>query len=259
MKSLLLVGWSLLLAQADAPPVDLLRPEQSLLAIFNLESQIRVESAILRQAEERYEANLEERDRYDQRLARLYAELEAGWQAPPETFDPDGIRRADEELERLEKAQELAWAEGRRLRRSMLESRSRIGMLRTQVDGLLRTLPSDRESLTGYWDVTFLSGGEQGVFFLVQSGAVLTGEYGLQGGFRGSLQGTYIDDQVALQRIDTRLGRVMDLEGLVSAEGDAIRGTWRRFDLSSGKPATGAWVARRREAASDEGLGPDGP
>ena len=259
MNLQLLAPWWIVLTMQGAPPIEMLRPEQAMMAIFNLENQIRMEASLLVETESRYEENQDERGRYDDRLARLYGELEAAWTAPPETFDAEGARQADDDLERLEKAQELAWDEGRRLRRDMLESRARLRLLRAQVDRLLQALPADRESLTGYWDVTLLTGGERGVFFLVQSGAVLSGEYGLQGGFRGSLQGTFIDNQVVLHRIDTQLGRVMDLDGMVSAEGDAIRGTWQRFNLSSGKPASGAWIARRRESGAGGGLEPAGP
>ena len=41
------------------------------------------------------------------------------------------------------------------------------------------------------------------------------------------------------------------------ADGDAIRGTWRRYDLSDGRPATGAWVANRRPRGG--GPSPESP
>lgn len=242
-----------------ARAVDLMRPEEALVAIFSLETQIQTEDALLTRVETQYRANLDERERYRTRLDRLASDLESAWQAPEETFDAEAVDRADDELERLEKALLLSWDEGRRLRREMLQGRDRIALLRARLERLTRTLPSDTETLTGYWDVQILSGGEKGVFFLVQSGAVLSGEYGLEGGFRGSLQGTLVDGQVLLHRIDTRLGRVMDLDGAVSADGQAIKGTWRRYDLSGGRPATGGWTAARRkrpEAAEPEEPGP---
>ena len=242
----LLPSLFLLLGQQGAPILELVRPEEAMLAIFTLENQLRTEGVLLTGMETEYDANLIERARYTARLQRLYADLESGWVAPEETFDPARLRRGDDELAKLEKAQDLAWDEGRRLRREMLRARSRISLLRVQLSQLLASLPADAESLTGYWDVVLLGGGERGVFFLVQSGAVLSGEYGLQGGYRGSLQGTFIDRSIVLHRIDTRLGRVMDLDGSISADGKVIRGSWQRYDLSSGRPATGSWVANRR-------------
>jgi len=233
-------------AAGEARAVELVRPEEALMALFALETQIGMEQSLLAGVELRYQANVEERTRYGARLDRLYGELEAAWAEEEETFDEDAVERGDGELERLEKAQLLAWDEGRRLRREMLKARARLRLLRDQVERLAGSMPSDAESLTGYWDVLFLAGAQRGVFFLIQSGAILTGEYGLEGGYRGSLQGTFVDGQVVLHRIDTRLGRVMDLDGAVSADGESIRGTWRRYDLSGGRPATGAWTATRR-------------
>jgi hypothetical protein len=231
---------------ADIDP-DSLRPEQALLAIFALETQIQTENTLVDRVMEQYRANLEERTRYRTRLERLAADLDTAWAAPEEGTDTEGLARADDELERLEKAMVLAWDEGRRLRREILTGRARLAILRGRLEELTAALPATAESLTGYWDVRLLSGGERGLFFLVQSGAVLSGEYGLEGGYKGSLQGTFVDGQVMLQRIDTRLGRIMDLDGTVAADGKSIRGTWRRHDLSSGRPATGAWSATRRE------------
>jgi len=233
-----------------------LRPEQALLAIFALETQIQTERALVDRVEAQYRANLEERTRYRTRLERLASDLDTAWAAPEEATDPEALERADDELERLEKALVLAWDEGRRLRRELLTGRARLEILRGRLDQLSATLPASAESLTGYWDVRLLSGGERGLFFLVQSGAVLTGEYGLEGGYRGSLQGTFVDGQVMLQRIDTRLGRIMDLDGTVAADGKSIRGTWRRHDLSSGRPATGAWSATRRDPSASEESAP---
>jgi hypothetical protein len=236
-------------AEIDA---ESLRPEQALLAIFALETQIQTENSLVDRVEEQYRANLDERTRYKTRLDRLAADLDTAWAAPEEATDSEALARADDELERLEKAMVLSWDEGRRLRREILTGRSRLAIMRGRLAELSATLPASAESLTGYWDVRLLSGGERGLFFLVQSGAVLSGEYGLEGGYKGSLQGTYVDGQVMLQRIDTRLGRIMDLDGTVAADGKSIRGTWRRHDLSSGRPATGAWSATRRDPSASE-------
>lgn len=254
MRRLKAGGWALALGVLWAAPtssaVELVRPEETLLAIFTLETQIEMEERLLSRVQEDYAANQTEREQLAARVDRLYDELEAALEAPEEEVQPDEIAERDRELERLERAQGLARDEGRRLRRGMLESRSRIRLLRDRVAGLLEVLPTATDSLTGYWDVVLLTGEERGIFFLNQSGAVLTGEYALVGGYRGSLQGTVIDGQVVLHRIDTRLGRVMDLDGTVSGDGRKIRGSWRRYDLSSGRPATGAWSATRRSATS---------
>ncbi len=229
--------------------VELVRPEETLLALFTLETQVEVENGVLAEVEIAYGVNLDERRRYADRLVQLYSQLESSLSAPANRFNPVDVRHRDDELERLEKAQALAWDEGRRLRRRMLDIKNRLALLQSKIDSLARSLPEASQSMTGYWDIVFIPDEQRGVFFLNHSAAVLTGEYALEGGFRGSLQGTLIAGKVVLHRIDSRLGRVMDLDGRLAPDGMSIRGSWRRFDLSDGRQATGAWSATRRPAS----------
>ncbi len=101
--------------------------------------------------------------------------------------------------------------------------------------------------------MTYTPSGDKGVFTLRQSGTLLAGEYSLEGGWRGSLQGTFVDGKVHLSRIDAKLGRSSDLEGTVSPDGRTIRGNWTNFILSGGEPVTGSWVARKRQERQDSG------
>jgi hypothetical protein len=236
----------MLAATAARSEVELVRPEETLLALFTLETQSELENQMLASLRAAYRDNLEERDRFTRQLDQLYSELEAALGAPGDEFDADDVAQRDRELERLEKGQMVAWDEGRRLRQQMLDARARLALLQDKIDGLLGSLPDATESLTGYWDVVFVPGEQRGVFFLNHSAAILTGEYALEGGFHGSLQGTIIDQKVVLHRIDSRLGRVMDLDGTLSGDGQSIKGVWRRFDLSDGRQASGAWSATRR-------------
>jgi len=233
--------------------VELVRPEETLLALYTLETQIEMETQVLASLQGGYRDNQEERERFAARLESLFAELESALAAPAEAFHAEDVSRRDQELERLEKAQALAWDEGRRLRQRMLDAKFRLALLRHKVEELIGSLPTATESMTGYWDVVFVPGEQRGVFFLNHSAAILTGEYALEGGFHGSVQGTLIDQKVVLHRIDSRLGRVMDLDGTLSADGLTIKGVWRRFDLSDGRQSTGAWSATRRPAAGRSG------
>lgn len=233
--------------------VELVRPEETLLALYTLETQIELENLMLASLQGFYRDNQEERERFAARLVRLFAELASALAAPGEDFDAADVGRRDQELERLEKAQDLTWDEGRRLRQRMMDARQRLEFLQQERQELISSLPAATESMTGYWDVVFVPGGQRGVFFLNHSAAILTGEYALEGGFHGSVQGTLIDQKVLLHRIDSRLGRVMDLDGTLSADGLSIKGVWRRFDLSDGRQSTGAWSATRRPAAGRSG------
>jgi hypothetical protein len=235
------------------PAVDLVRPEEMLLALYTLETQLELEAAVLNDLRGDYEGNLSDRDRYQERLDRLYAELEAGLVVSEEQFQPAEIKRRDEELERLEKAQTLAWDEGRRLRRGMLDVLFRMRKLRERVADVLDKLPEAGDSLTGYWDVVLLAGEARGIFYLTQSAAVITGEYVLEGGYRGSLEGTIIGGKVVLKRIDSQLGRIMDLDGMVSPDGQSIQGTWQRISLGGGRHENGSWSASRRAQGEQSG------
>ncbi|HET6278277.1 MAG TPA: hypothetical protein VFG08_05800, partial [Candidatus Polarisedimenticolia bacterium] len=136
--------------------------------------------------------------------------------------------------------------EGRTLRTLIRSTQDRIEILQDRISSLRQRLPADNESLTGTWEVSYLPSGDTGVFTVRQSGTLLVGEYVLEGGWKGSLQGTFVDGTVLLHRIDSKLGRSSDLEGSLSPDGQTIRGRWQNFVLSAGSAANGTWVARKR-------------
>ena len=59
---------------------------------------------------------------------------------------------------------------------------------------------------------------QHGLFVLRQAGTLVSGTYELDGGWTGSLQGTLVNRKVFLVRIDSKLGRMMELEGFLSGE-----------------------------------------
>jgi hypothetical protein len=81
---------------------------------------------------------------------------------------------------------------------------------------------------------------------LRQEGTLVSGTYELDGGFSGSLQGTLVNRKVLLHRIDSRLGKSMELEGYLSADGRSIRGSWLNYELAGREGARGQWLAQRR-------------
>ena len=84
------------------------------------------------------------------------------------------------------------------------------------------------------------------VGFVSQSGALVTGTYRLEGGWTGSVQGTLVERKVYLVRIDSKLGRSMELEGALSGDRKQIRGSWLRYELAGSEGGSGQWSARRR-------------
>ena len=118
-------------------------------------------------------------------------------------------------------------------------------ILQDRISRLRTTLPSDTESLTGTWNVSYLPSGDSGVFTLRQAGTLVIGEYALEGGWKGSFKGTFVDGKVLLHRIDSKLGRMMEFEGYLSADGKQIRGTWLNYDLAGSEGSTGHSVTWR--------------
>jgi hypothetical protein len=116
-----------------------------------------------------------------------------------------------------------------------------------QRDALEGRVQEEGGVLSGTWDVVLMPMEQRGVFSLRQEGTLVSGTYRLDGGWTGSLQGTLVNRKVFLVRIDSQLGRVMELEGFLSSERDQVRGSWLNYELAGGDGASGVWSAQRRE------------
>jgi hypothetical protein len=99
--------------------------------------------------------------------------------------------------------------------------------------------------LTGEWELVFLPSEQRGRASLQHTGTIVAGTYDLSGGWTGSLQGTFVNRKVFLVRIDSRLGRSMELEGYLSSDGSRIRGSWLNYELAGQEGSTGHWSAQR--------------
>jgi hypothetical protein len=138
------------------------------------------------------------------------------------------------------------------LRDSIRKIRARIALLSEKMGELQARLPRERESVTGIWDISLLPSGDKGVFALWQSGTVVSGQYVLDGPFRGSLEGTLINRQLLIRRIDATLGRSMEFSGYLTDDGRSVQGTWLNYDLSSGRSPRGSWTARKRSSSPSD-------
>ncbi|HYV17819.1 MAG TPA: hypothetical protein VFC25_02175 [Verrucomicrobiae bacterium] len=238
--ALLLAGGAGLLAQ------DLKRPEEQLAALYALRIQLEVEQKILDDDLLEYQRTADKREAARARVRQLYDELDGmvsgrtqGTREEMDKREAD-LGRAEQELDALTRA-------ARDLRLRMRDSQERIELLQDKTGKLRRTLPSDNETLTGTWDVTYLPTNDKGTFTLRQSGTILGGEYSLDGGWRGSLQGTFVNGKILLHRIDSKLGHSQDLEGAIAPDGKTLRGRWQNFILSGGQATSGDWVAQKRD------------
>ena len=241
---LLLAG--LAAAGALALAQDLKRPEEQLAALYALKVQLEVEQKLLDDDLLAHQRTAEKREAARTRVRQLYGELDdivAGkTQATSEELDEReaALLRAEQDLEALTR-------KARDLRMKIRDEQERIELLQDKAGKLRRTLPSDNETLTGTWDVSYLPSNDKGSFTLRQSGTLVAGEYTLDGGWRGSLQGTFVNGKILLHRIDSKLGHSQDLEGSIAPDGKTLRGRWQNFILSGGQATSGDWVAQKRD------------
>lgn len=233
-------------AAALVPAQDLKRPEEQLAAIYALRIQLEVEQKQLDDDLQRYSEIAPAREEARAKVRRLSEELD-GMVLGRAEATPDDIEAREGEVARAERDLEMLAATARELRARIRTAHDRLDLLQERLGRLRKSLPADNESLTGSWDITYLPSGDKGVFTLRQSGTLLVGEYVLEGGWRGSLQGTIVNGKVLLHRIDSKLGASQNLEGSLSPEGRTLRGTWQNFILSGGQPTSGNWVGQKRE------------
>jgi hypothetical protein len=214
-------------------------------AVVALSAEVAVERALLEEDLARYRAAGRRRSTNLPRLVELYAALESALG----TTEPAGGERIRAVLDQIavEEAEgERARGAEREIAERIAARTRRIALLEQQIAGLDRAVDADVGPIAGVWDVSLLPFGQRGAFTLKQSGALISGTYELDGGFHGSLQGTLVNRKVFLVRIDSKLGRSMELEGYLASDGRTIRGNWLNYELAGTQAGTGQWTATRR-------------
>jgi len=164
----------------------------------------------------------------------------------------DGVSRADvgaDELARREEAVSDAEQDVRSLldRRRLAADRvvDRKRSIALLESDLSTRKPAD--ALTGRWTVTLDPGDQRGVFRMTLDGAIVSGDYVLEGGYSGSLKGTLVNDKVRLERVDSKLGFSAVYIGRLARDGGSIAGTWESTNFGDGGPGQGRWTAVREE------------
>ncbi len=215
-------------------------------AIFTLQVQYDLELDLLKKNIEDYTRLSMERSVIQESLRDLHSEMES----LVKRENPAALSLIEEkesEIIDAEKKRIANMEETQRCLEQIKERLSKLALLDQKIASLKDTLPSEEETVTGKWDVTLLPGGDKGIFMLKQSGAIITGQYQLEGGWKGSIEGTLIDRKVLLKKIDSKLGRSGEFEGFLSYDGRTIRGTWMDYEVSGGRASSGSWAATRRE------------
>lgn len=185
------------------------------------------------------------------RLTQLYRSLDSlihGEQ--PAAGRLDGVI---EQIERIEGDRAALLTAEHVLIGRISDRQRRIALLETrlaEIEG--RQVERQADLLDGTWELVLMPYEQRGEAELDQTGTLVTGTYRLEGGADGSLQGTLVNRRLRLIRIDSKLGRSMELEGQLSPDGTTIRGSWLNLELAGSEGGTGHWSARRRVRAADE-------
>jgi hypothetical protein len=234
------------MASAAGPRADGLTQESAEAAVAALGASADVERDLLHTQQDLYRRAAADRDGASRRLVQILADFDALILAP-EPAPLDQIAANEKEFTDAERQRAAAIDRGKMILARISEIQQRLDGLEKKIASLRETLPKARETLSGTWQVTYLPGMTKGLFMLRQSGTIVQGQYQLDGGWKGSLQGTFVDGKIYLQRIDSKLGRSSELQGVLLLDGKQIRGTWQNYNLTDGGASAGSWTATRQE------------
>lgn len=163
------------------------------------------------------------------------------------------VERPDADAVALDTAEDdLADAEGRLRtlqdqRRTassrLLERLRRIAMLSEELRKKRSSGAPYADPVTGRWTLLINPGPRKGEMRIVLDGTLVSGDYVLDGGFRGSLRGTFIGDKLSLQRVDSEQGIDANFYGRVNSQQKRIAGTWEATALAPATgPSGGTWT-----------------
>jgi hypothetical protein len=169
--------------------------------------------------------------------SRSVAEAAARTDVPP-----DEIARREDAVSESEQEVRALLEKRRLLADRLVERRRTIISLEAELQ---TKKPPD--AVSGRWAVTLDPGALRGVFRMTLDGAIVTGDYTLDGGYSGSLRGTLVSDRLRLERVDSTLGFSTIYYGRLAKDSASIAGTWEATTFGSGSASSGVWRAVREE------------
>lgn len=169
--------------------------------------------------------------------SRAVAEAAARTDVPP-----DEIARREDAVSESEQEVRALLEKRRLLADRLVERRRTIISLEAELQ---TKKPPD--AVSGRWAVTLDPGALRGVFRMTLDGAIVTGDYTLDGGYSGSLRGTLVSDRLRLERVDSTLGFSTIYYGRLAKDSASIAGTWEATTFGSGSASSGVWKAVREE------------
>jgi hypothetical protein len=214
---------------------------------LSLSAVLDVQRILLSEDLERYDRLTAKRSDLAGRLAALYRALDTAVQ------DEGGgsleeVETLTEQVGEVEAERAELLTTQRLLIDRIRERQRAIGLIEERLAAMPDNQSGLAGALVGTWDVIFLPSQQGGTFTFSQTGTLINGTYALDGGWTGSLQGTLINRKVYMVRIDSKKGRMMELEGFLAADGFGIRGTWLSYEVIGGDGARGQWSAEKRDS-----------
>ena len=209
----------------------------------SLLEQLKIRETILAgQIEDMVEARADLQEAW----VRLDQQTRGLMQAQSEGETVDSLRLRDEELRQVEMQILAGISRAQELRRSMLENRTMLAAISTEVQRLAADVGAADAPLTGTWRMV-VEPGQEGMAYLQQQGTLVSGTYALSGDFSGSFRGTLVAGKVRLERIDSQIGFAAIFYGRLIGRGRnaRIQGNWEATQLASGLPSAGTWTATR--------------
>ena len=180
-----------------------------------------------------------------QELKRIDKLILSLWSESAEVADDESSPAKSEKM--LESEERLSQLHMRRL--GLLQqihmSYEEEKAISEQIAVLRESLANREQVLDGRWFITLMPSEQKGEVVLTQNGTIVEGEYRLDGGQSGNVQGTFIRGHLMLERIDSQYGRMGKFEAQLMKDQNSLKGSWYSYDLASGQPLVGALVMER--------------
>lgn len=120
----------------------------------------------------------------------------------------------------------------------------RIGFL----EGETGRPSTPRDPISGRWRVIVRPQNQPGTFELALNGTLVTGTYRMNTGASGSFRGTYVNNRLRMERVDSVRGFDSVYQGSLDAATGQLGGSWTANELAIGQPTQGDWTAVREGA-----------
>jgi hypothetical protein len=146
---------------------------------------------------------------------------------------PGALTRRDMEAERCQLVKDL------------IDLYQELDVIQGEIQKIRSDMQETQQILDGHWIFTIMPAGTKGDVFLSQNGTLVTGDYTMENGQAGSLQGTFVNNVLVLEKIDQKFGKNGRIEGAMTKDRRTVRGSWFSYEFSSGQPLTGAFSLDR--------------